>query len=642
MHALGMFLAAVSALRVPGPLSPRVASYAIQARLTPDNHTVEGHEKLTWRNLQSGDARTLVFHLYMNAFKNEGSTFFKESHGRLRSATAEKHGWGSIDVSKIKVGGVDVTKAWKVDDTLASVQLDQPIPAGAQVEIEIDWKTVLPKVFARTGYHDDFYAIGQWFPKIGVWDCGPPQGCRWRAHQHHAYSEFFSDYGVYDVDFTAPAKYWVGASGVYTGEEAKGAEKVLHFHAEDVHDFAIVASPKFKPVEDTYTDGTGKVKLELLGIPGHEANFPRHLAAARAGLEEFGRRFGPYPYSQLTIVDIPDGAEGAGGMEYPTLITTFDLPVPKGIHELENTTIHELGHQYFYGMVGSDEVEEAWLDEGFTETLTDWGLSNQFGRERSDWDILGHRAAHAELMRLGYRGVATSAPLETRAFDFMSFGSYGSITYAKTNVVLRTLEGLIGPDKMEAAMRAYFERWRFHHPRIDDFVASFDGAYGQDLTWFWQPALRSTAVLDYEVLSIANREKHALAGLFDADGGARKEVEPDEKAKAPWSSEVVVHRRGDFVFPVILKVVFQAKDGEPPVEKIEHWDGGRDGPTWKRFTYEGDQKVAWATVDPDDKVPLDVNRWNNGLRAEPDDGPRARVTGTFSSLVSTLLAWVGF
>jgi hypothetical protein len=637
MHALGLFLTAATALRVPGPLSPRIANYAIQAKLTPDSHTVDGHEKITWRNLQNGPAKTLVFHLYMNAFKNEGSTFYKESHGRLRSTTAEKHGWGSIDVSKILVNGEDVTKAWKVDDTLATVELVKPIPPGAEATIEVDWKTVLPKVFARTGYHDDFFAIGQWFPKLGVWDCSPPQGCRWRAHQHHANSEFFSDYGTYDVDFTAPKKFWVGGSGVVTGEDAKGDDKVMHFRAEDVHDFAVMASPKFKPVDEPYKDALGEVKIELLGIPGHEANWPRHLAAAKAGLEEFGRRFGPYPYSQLTIIDIPDGAEGAGGMEYPTLITTFDAPVPRSIHVPELVTIHELGHQYFYGMVGSDEVEEAWMDEGFTETLTDWGLSHQFGRERADWDILGHRMSHPELERLSYRRAATWDPPETRAFDFMSNSSYGAITYAKTNVIMRTLEGLIGPDAMESAMRAYFLRWRFHHPRIDDFVASFDQAYGKDLTWFWQPALRGTEVLDYEVLSVQNREKRPLAGLWDADGGARKEVEPDEKPGKPWSSEVVVHRRGGFIFPVTLKVVFD--DGS---EKRESWDGGKDGVTWKKFNYDGDHKVSWAQVDPDEKVPLDVNRWNDGLRAEPEDAPRARVTGTFASLVSALLSWVAF
>jgi hypothetical protein len=639
MHALTLFLT-LSALRMPGPLSPRNASYDIRATLDPAKHAVDGHEKVTWRNLTDAPTRTLVFHLYMNAFKNEASTFYKESHGRLRRSSAEKHGWGAIDVSKVKVDGRDLTAAWKVDDTLATVELPTPIAAGATAEIEIDWRVVLPKVFARAGYFEDFYAISQWFPKIGVWDCAPSTGCRWRAHQHHANSEFFADYGVYDVELDAPKTFVVGATGVLVSDEAKGDRHLWRWHAEDVHDFAITACPRFRVSEDAFHDALGEVKLRMLSIPGHEANAPRHLAAAKAGLDDMTRRLGPFPYSQLTIVDVPDGGEGAGGMEYPTLIYTDDAPVPTGIHFPEFVTIHELGHQYFYGIVGSDEVEEAWLDEGFTETLTDFGLSHQFGAAHAEWDLLGHHMRHAELERIGYRRYATFDPLETRAFDFVRNAAYGSTTYNKTNVVLRTLEGLLGPEKFGAGLRAYFDRWKFHHPRLDDFTATFDAGVGEDLSWFWQPALRSTSVLDYEVLSIDNREKRPHAGLFDADGGVanRKEIDPPEGGKYPWASELVVHRRGDFVFPVKVKVVFD--DGS---EKRESWDGGRSGgPTWKRFTYEGDHKIAWATVDPDDEVPLDVNRWNNGLRADGDAAPRRRVVAAFGNWMSMLLAMVGF
>jgi hypothetical protein len=201
---------------------------------------------------------------------------------------------------------------------------------------------------------------------------------------------------------------------------------------------------------------------------------------------------------------------------------------------------------------------------------------------------------------------------------------------------MRTLENWLGADQFGAAWRAYFQRWKFHHPRINDFTAAFDAAAGQDLTWFWSEVLRGTSVLDYEVLSIDNYEKKPYAGLFEADGGVR-EIEPDDHGKHDWHSEVVVHRRGDFVFPVTLKVVF-----EKGAEKFEVWDGGRTGPPWKRFEYDGPEPVEWATVDPHDQVPLDVNRWNNGLRDEPDARPRRRVVAGFGSIVSMVLAWVGF
>src|SRR5256885_730699 len=282
MHLL-LPLVTLTALRVAGPLTPRNANYQIHAKLDEKDKVVSATEHLTWKNTASGAADSLAFHLYMNAFKNNQSTFMRESHGAHRGQKSEKSGWGAIDVKKIVVGGVDMTKQFAVDDTVGTIKLAQPIAAGASVDIDVDFVVKLPRVFARTGYHDDFFAVGQWFPKVGVFDCdagphGHPATCRWRAHQHHVNSEFFADYGVYDVD-------------------------------------------------------------------------------------------------------VPEGAEGAGGMEYPTLFFTEDGPVPEWIHLPEEVTIHELAHQYFYGLVGSDEVEEAWLDEGFTETMTDWGVSRMFGKE---------------------------------------------------------------------------------------------------------------------------------------------------------------------------------------------------------------------------------------------------------------------
>jgi hypothetical protein len=626
MHAFLGLLAVAAALRVPGPLSPRNANYRIEARLDTDAHVVTGRAHLSWRNPTAQPARELVFHLYMNAFKNELSTFLRESRGVHRRSHMEKHGWGAIDVTRISVDRVDLTAALRVDDTLATLPLAAPVAGGATVEIDVEWKTTLPKVFARTGWHDDFYAVAQWFPKIAVFDDG-----KWRAHQHHLNSEFFADFGVYDVTLDVPARFVVAATGVILSETAQGERKTLRVRAEDVHDFAFVACPRFRVT----TEDVGGVEVALYGLPGHAANWPRHLAAARVALDELGRRLGPYPYARLTIVDVPMGAEGAGGMEYPTMILTAEVPVPRAVHLPELVTLHELAHQWFYGMVASDEVEEAWLDEGLTETMTDILLSRMFGSAAADYEIAGHRLSHTEASRLGYRRYAAIDPPEQRAFDFLSLSSYGAITYAKTDALMRTVEGLIGAERFERGLRRYFETWRFRHPRADDFVAAFDAGAGEDLGWLWDATLRAAKPLDYEVLSIETRARPPAAGLFDVDGGARSELTPQPDKGSPHVSEVVVHRRGEVAFPVEVRVVFA--DGQ---ERRERWDGGRsDGARWRRFTYEGAQPAAWAAVDP---VALDGDRWNDGRRATDDAAPRTRVESVWQLALSTLLATVGF
>ncbi|HEY2745559.1 MAG TPA: M1 family aminopeptidase [Polyangia bacterium] len=637
-------LVTLTALRVPGPLSPRNANYTIHASLDEKDKVVKGKERLHWQNVTREAADSMVFHLYMNAFKNNKSTFMKESKGEHRGYKQEKEGWGAIDVQKLVIGGVDVTKQLVVDDTLGTVKLPTPVAAGASVDVDVEFTTKMPKVFARTGYHGDFFEVAQWFPKVGVWDCdagphGHPATCRWRAHQHHLNSEFFADYGVYDVDVEVPAKWTVGATGVLVSEKVTGARKTMTYHAEDVHDFVWTTSPVFKTTEDKYTGPAGEVRIVMLSQPGRDANIGRHIKATQVGLAELERRFGPYPYSQITVVDVPEGAEGAGGMEYPTLFFTDDMPVPPGVHVPEYVTIHELSHQYFYGLVGSDEVEEAWLDEGLTEAMSDWGTTRMFGRAGGTWDWLGQRFSVTELEQLSYGSATSIDPLETRAFDYESSSTYGATTYGKTVLVLRTMESYLGAEKFEAAMRHYYEKARFTHPRGEDFVRLFDEGAGEDLTWFWSPTIWGTESLDYEILDLTKRKKPAPVGLFDDKNGKREEKEAPKKPddKAPWISEVVLFRKGELTFPVELKVVF-----EDDTVKRETWDGGKTGARWKRFTYETAKPVAWAEIDPDGKVPLDTDRFNNGKRAEADAAPRRRIAGWFMNFMSIVLSSVGF
>ena len=177
-------------------------------------------------------------------------------------------------------------------------------------------------------------------------------------------------------------------------------------------------------------------------------------------------------------------------------------PVPRSTHFPELVTIHELSHQYFQGMVGSDEVEEAWLDEGLTETMTDLGLEHMFPPRSSAYSFAGRYLSMLELNRTGYAAHSDFDPPETRSFDFLDNASYARVTYSKTDVILRTVEKLLGTPRFEAGWRRYYADWKYRHPRIDDFVRSFDAGAGEDLRWFWGAALRSSAVLDYEVLSV--------------------------------------------------------------------------------------------------------------------------------------------
>ena len=633
--------ALASSLRTPGPLSPRIANYTMTVELDPKTHRITGHEHLEWHNVQKEAAPSLAFHLYMNAFKNEESVFMREraaGEGRQEQHRKDQK-WGSVDVKKLVVGGIDLRPKATIarcgedepekpdcpkDETVMTVPLNQPVAAGAQLDVDIDFETQLPEVIARGGYHGTFHLAGQWFPKVGVWEAGG----KWNCHQYHATSEFFSDFGEYVVEITVPADEKVGASGVLAEERGvAGGKKTYVYHAEDVHDFAWTADTQFLVARDRWED----VDMMLYYHPGSSSGIPREFGAVKAALDVLGKAAFPYPYRTITIVEPPPGGLDAGGMEYPTLITTAPGGlIPNGLHELEAVAAHEFGHQYWYGMMATNEFEEAWMDEGVNEYMTGHALRALFPESQTIMDFHGLEMSYDYATHARYSSIADWDPLETYSWRF-SRGHY-FVVYPKTAAALRTLEGYLGYEKMMSCLRAYTAKWKFKHPHAQDFFDSFSQAAGQDLMWFFKPAFLETRVLDYEISDLRSEEKSPPLGLFDKDG-QRTEVKHKDESKHGFESEVLVHRKGDFVFPVEIEVHFD--DGS--TERVT-WNGVD---RWKRFTFEKNTRAAWASVDPDGKVLLDTNWLNNGMRREAAAAPSQRMRMGLMFWLQTLTQGVG-
>ena len=256
LSIIGLTHAAVAA-----PLSPRIANYRINARYDGIAHTITGHEALTWRNTTREPAVDLYFHLYLNAFANSHSSFMRGGDDAwVDWLRLHPNGWGYIMVNAVRVGGTDLTPHMQFvhpdddnldDRTVVRVPLDKPLRPGATVEVDIDFVAQLPRIFARTGYAGPFTFVAQWFPKIGVYQDGA-----WNCHQYHSTTEFFADFGVYDVTLTVPQSGVVGATGTQRERHDNGdGTQTLHFVAEDVHDFAWAIDPRFQRIEDT-TGGT--------------------------------------------------------------------------------------------------------------------------------------------------------------------------------------------------------------------------------------------------------------------------------------------------------------------------------------------------------------------------------------------------
>src|SRR5262252_2434325 len=586
-----------TAINSSSPMSERIVHYDIDARYDAAKHRVDATEVLTYHNVTGQALDHFPFHLYQNGFQ-PNSTWVREAKTQGSRDTGydkwDPKEYGSVEIKSLEVVGQgDLTRNLqyiapddgnKDDKTVIDLHLAKPVPAGAFVQFKIAFQTKLPETQARSGWKRDFTLGGQWFPKVGVWWHGA-----WNCHQYHATTEFFADFGVYDVKLTVPQYEVIGASGVEVSDvNNPDGTKTVTYHGDDIHDFAWTVSPRYKLHESTYQSQMGPIQLRFLMQPAHWKHVERHERITRGTLDRFEKWYGPYPYKTLTVVD-PEPDSAAGGMEYPTFITgDSSWFMPEGLHFVELVVEHEFGHQYWYGMVATNEFEDAWMDEGINSYTEAKVLDSILGKNTSMINLAGMTLGEREGQRLQYTGVADRDALAQNAYDFSSFNSYGGNTYGKTATLLLTLEGIIGEDTMAKAMQTYFMKYRFTHPGKEDFLKTIEEVSGKDLRWYFNQAVYASQVLDYEILHIDS----SPANWYKEDKDKK-----DAKNDTLYNSFVTVHRKSDFVMPVEVEVKFD--NGE---KVREHWDGLS---RWTRFTYQKKAKIVSAEIDPNHTVQLD-------------------------------------
>jgi aminopeptidase N len=592
-----------------GARSPRNANYTIDVRLDHVARTITGRETIRWRNISSQTARELQFHLYWNAWRNAESTWMRERRMGGNRTPPRPDAWSSSDVTAVRIAGIDVTSQKRfiapddgntVDQTVMALPLATPVGPNESVTIDVEWSSNIPRPFARTGYIDDYYFIVQWFPKIGVLeDTG------WNTHQFHSATEFYADYGVYDVRMTVPSGWILGASGREVSTVQNADQTATHsYRGEDIHDFAWTTSPQFLEARQVFEHPTlPAVEMRLLYQPEHADQVQRHFDATAATLKYYGEWFGPYPYGHVTIVD-PAYQSGSGGMEYPTLFTAGTRWLaPRAVTQPEGVTVHEAGHQFWYGIVGNNEFEHAWMDEGLNTFSTARAiqeaafpnyLATRFFGGFVPWvfyDIPLKRETDGNRLT-GYRAVAEADVQATPTYRYWP-GSASAITYNKTALWLNTLEKHLGWPTLQKAMATYFDRWKFRHPKPDDFFEVLNEVSGQDLTWFVDEAHRRSSVFDYGVQDFTSE---LVAGGSEA-------------ARSTYRTIVVARRFGEAYFPIDVVTTF--KNGERVTER---WDG-RD--RRRIFVYDRPEQAISVEVDPARVLLLDVNYTNNSWTLEP-------------------------
>jgi len=570
-----------------------IASYQIQVTLDPAAKTILGHEVLTYLNASSDTLPILPFHLYLNAFRDTTTTFLRESGATSLSGgrfDPNHPGWTEVDTARLD--GVDLlrTAAFDDDRTVMTLTLPSPLAPGATARVELDFHAQLPKVFARTGFWDnDFFMVGQWFPKIARYD---DRG--WHSWPFHANAEFYADFGAYDVDITVPKHFVVGATGVLVHSQDQGGTKTESYHADDVIDFAWTASPHYK----TATRRAGEVEITLLYQPENQKYVERYLKATGQSLEAYGEWYGPYPYPRITVVDPPSKAIGAGGMEYPMFVTAgvgaLGIPEIPGsrVREAETVVLHEMGHQWFYAVVATNEAEEPWLDEGMTDFSSVEAAARYYGEKTSLVDAPGLKLGYGDERRLEYLAFPR-VPMYAKSWEFGML-DYGVAAYSKPVVVLTTLKNILGAETFGRVMRTYYERYRFKHPRTEDFIAVAQEVSGRDLKWFFDQTVYGRSVLDYAIESVGT-----------------------QRAEGRYRSKVVLVRRGEVKFPVDVLAAF----GDDSTQR-QMWDGEALSQT---LTFDTSAPLAYVALDPDRKFTMETDTVNDSLTVQPELAPLLRL-----------------
>jgi hypothetical protein len=521
------YFAALLFFAAPGLASAQTyfqqeVNYKIDVRLNDDKHELNGTEELEYINKSPDQLTYIYFHLWPNAYKNNKTAYARQSvqNGSSKFFFAKTTNRGYIDGLAFEVNGKPAKLEYEQDD-IARLLLNEPLKPGASITIRTPFHVKIPQATSRLGHVGQSYQITQWYPKPAVYD---RKG--WHQMPYLDQGEFFSEFGSFDVKITLPANYNVGATGVLqTATEvarmdslaAVGAKKskfgtdmsfppssaqtkTLHYVQNQIHDFAWFADKRFNILKSTVELPFSKrqVTTWLLFLNKNAADWLKEKEDINEAIYKYSEMVIEYPYASATAVDGALG-ENTGGMEYPMVTVTM----PSAI-------IHEVGHNWFYGFLGSNERDYPWMDESMNcyienriadEKNQPSGqlsfLLNPSLRKRLGLENVTANGVNYELYNIGNtRGSDQPISLHSRHY---TTNNYGGIVYMKAPVTFNYLMEYLGRDRFDKALKAYAAKWQYKHPYPEDMQAVFEEVSGENLSWFFKDLLQTTEPVDIAI-----------------------------------------------------------------------------------------------------------------------------------------------
>ena len=516
----------------------------IRVTLDDTRHELHGDIRITYRNNSPETLDFVWMHLWPNAYRNGKTALAKQQFrdGEMFMFYAMSRDLGGIDSLAFTSKGKALAWSYHPEHIdIAKVMLPAPLGPGQSVELSTPFRVELPSgKISRLGHLGESYQITQWYPKPAVYDV---EG--WHPMPYLNQGEFYSEYGSFDVRITLPENYTVGATGDFvTGSEDNDAEwarldslvaatedwtdgggweeatndfppssermKTLHYRQSRVHDFAWFADKRYKVLrgEVLLPNEDRMVTTWSMFTPESGELWQRAPEYLHDATYYYSLWNGDYPYDQVTAVDGTISA--GGGMEYPNVTV---IGSTGSASALETVIVHEVGHNWFYGILGSNERDNAWMDEGinsFNETryiLTKYGddkglnflVGNSNLAKRFDVDDFRYKWID-ELSYLFPARLGVDQPMQCHSNSFTSL-NYGAIVYKKTAAAFAMLQSHLGTERFDTAMQAYFDTWKYRHPSPSDLQASMEASTGEDLAWFFEDWVQTTQRNDLKLVS---------------------------------------------------------------------------------------------------------------------------------------------
>ena len=528
--------------------------YKIEVELDDENHVLHAFESIVYVNNSPDTLSKIYFHLWPNAYQNKktalANQLFRQGESIMHYASTDELGY--IDSLDFKVNETKVV--WSLDSEfvdIALLHLNEILLPGDSIKISTPFQVKFPVAgISRLGHDINAYQVTQWYPKPAVYD---EKG--WHPMYYLDQGEFYSEFGSFEVSITLPENYVVAATGDLVGGsrlteegfkkakelfteqwwregawEDKTGEfptsssqlKTLHFHQKNVHDFAFFADKRWlMESKDVLIPGSfKKVRVEVLYLKENANLWKDALLYAEKGLLFYSKNVGAYPYNHCTVVD--GSVAAGGGMEYPnvTIIGEAD-----NSFFLENTIVHEIGHNWLYGILGNNERTNSWMDEGLNsfyerkylvEQSSDVRFSDLFGSVLKlilkDNDPPQEKYFYYAYFLQASRSLDQPTSSDS---EFFYGDNYGSSVYAKSAVLFNYLAKYVGEEKFEAAMKLYFQKWKFKHPAPHDFRTVLEQELGLDLAWFFDDLLYTTKKMDYALRGVKKEDANGWSLLVE-------------------------------------------------------------------------------------------------------------------------------